>query len=226
MKVFFPGPYSPPQQPAYSCTYLLLWTTSGQCWAGGLSRSFLLSTLASTGDKHQGQPANQGEDLKEISRKLQTCIIMPAQSFSWIHVKFSSWLAANHLFLLRPEQPPVGLQTIAPAPDRLAGTSLQAAGSFSTFIQPLPELWHLLRSSPSSSRGACSCCPQHENQGLACNPTRGRIRPPCRTSAYQLVTLTDSICRESLWKMQSIIQALLIFCFCCIYSWFMALRGG
>lgn len=92
--------------------------------------------------------------------------------------------------------------------------------------QPLPELRHLLKSCLCGSQGACSCSLPHEKQRAASNSTGGRIGSPCGKRAYQLVTLTDSICGESLWKMQSIMQRLLIFCFCCIYSWFMALRGG
>ena len=101
---------------------------------------------------------------------------------------------------------------------------LQATRVYCT--QPLPELRRPLKRGLGSSRGASSCSPPRENQRLASNSTGGRIRPPCRASPYQLVTLTDSICRESLWKTQNIMQPLLIFCFCCIYSWFMALRGG
>lgn len=51
-----------------------VWTMLGR----SLSSSFLHSTLESTGNKHQWQPTNQGEDLKEISRTLQNYIIMPA----------------------------------------------------------------------------------------------------------------------------------------------------
>lgn len=197
----------------------------GLRWVHSLSSSFPHSILASAGDKHQWQPTNQ-QDPKEISRTLQDYIIMPAQPFSWIHVKSSSWSTFYFSSSLNSHQS-VCKQLSLHQTGWLVPSS-QATGVF--FASHTAFAWITAcakeQSSLCSSQGACSCSSPHENQRLASNSTRGRIRPPCRTSDYQLVTLTDSICRESLWKMQSIMQPLLIFCFCCIYSWFMSLQGG
>lgn len=202
-------------QDGYLCMDLLLWTVFGQHWVGNLSSSFPHSTSASTGNKDQGQPTSQ-QDLKEISGTLQDYIIMPAQSFSWIHVKFSSWHGASCAFLLEPEEPAVFAG--AALHSQAAGLSLHCTAlgvTASGTAQPVQLPRSLLCSALLTPA-----------PGTGLQPTRGRIGPPCKTSAYQLVTLTDCIYRESLWKMQSIMWPLLIFCFCCIYSWFMALWGG
>lgn len=228
MKVFFPGPYSPPQQlawgtPARTCCCGQHLDNAGQVVFPEASCSAPLHP--------QGTSISGSQQIREKiwRRSAGSCrlvlLCQPSHSAEYM-LNSAAGLQPTTYFSSTPNSHQWVCKQLPLYQTGWLVPSLQATGGFSTFTQPLPELWHLLRSSPSSSRGACSCCPQHENQGLAPNPTRGRIGPPCRTSAYQLVTLTDSICRESLWKMQSIIRALLIFCFCCIYSWFMALRGG
>lgn len=144
----------------------LLWTVFGQHWVGNLSSSFPHSTPACTGNKDQGQPTSQ-RDLKEISRTLQDYIIMPGQSFSWIHVKFSSWLGASCVFPFKPEEPAVCLQKL-PCTARLLGSLCIA--------QPL-ELQHLEMQPVQLPRSLLLLSP-HQHQALACNPTRGRIGPP------------------------------------------------
>lgn len=152
----------------YPCMDLLLWTVFGQHCVGNLSSSFPHSTPASTGNKDQGQPTSQ-QDLKEISGTLQDYIIMPAQSFSWIHVKFSSWLGASRLFLPKPEQPPVCLQEL-PCTARLPG--------FLRIAQPLPELRRREKRSPCSSWGACSCSPHTRSRHWPPTPPEGGLGPP------------------------------------------------
>lgn len=198
---------------------------SGQCWVGGLSSSFLLSTLASTEDISGSQQTRD-----KIWRRSAGCcrivlLCQPSHSAEYLlnsapglqpTTYFSSTMN-SHQWVCK-QLPPHHTGWLAP--------SLQATGGFSMLHTAFA--WITAPGEEQSwqfPRSLLLLSPPWK-PGTGPNPTRGRIGPPGRTSTYQLVTLTDSICRESLWKMQSIIQALLIFRLCCIYSWFMALRGG
>lgn len=192
-----------------SCMLLLF----AQCWLGHPSNSFQHSTLSSTEDKPQQQLTNQGgrsggDQQQTAGLHYYTNTVMQLNIGRCMAIAPQVWI------------PPAGLHTVAPAARSLAG-----AVRAGCCVCSAHALWHLLGGDLTTSREPASISPR-ENRRFASDCTARGIRLPCRTSAYQLVTLTDPICGEPLWKMQSIMQPLLIFCFCYIYLWFMALQGG